>query len=215
MSDDILERIDSVVKASDEISDELIEERARANGLARVPRNVTEVVDVLFGHINPQRGKPYLADEEGIWNDRSVTVDVDRERTYDRLSGYMDEITRLQTMHRVERTLAIDSSTYTARMAQNPDIRRQFAEGWREQAHRIVDRAFSRGELNATSHRALHHRIEGAYTLMIQVRPGEEIPVTPDEELIETGTGRWRLRRRQPAVERSGERREPWYHRIF
>lgn len=214
MSDDILKRIDSVVKASDEISDELIEERARANGLARVPRNVTEVVDVLFGHINPQRGKPYLADEEGIWNDR-VTLDVDRQRTYDRLSAHMDEITRLQAVHRIERTLAIDSSTYTARMAPNPDIRRQFAEGWREQAHRIVERAFSRGELNAASQRALYHRIEGAYTLMIQVRPGEEIPTTPDEEVIETGGGRWRLRRRQPAVERSGEPRQPWYHRIF
>jgi hypothetical protein len=210
VSGDILAEIDAVVKVSDELFDEVIEERAKANGLARVPRNVTEVVDVLFGHVHPKPGKPYLINEDEAWSSESIHVGINVSATDDRLSEYSSEIMELHARHRLERGLAIDSEVLSARN-RDPRQRREFAMAWRDDAEHHIAYAYSRGDITDRIYLDLRRKVGDAYFTMIAIRPGETIPAGPDEEIVQTGAGRWRLQRRQPAVERTGEPRRAWW----
>jgi hypothetical protein len=203
---DILSRIDEVVNESDGLSDEMIRERARENGLEKVPEDVTEVVDVLFGDVIPRRGNLYdhtgalygeLNDFDfrpNTWNFVSCEFSSAHLLTFGRIAETMSEQFKSQMVyHRLVRYTSSRSDVVCGIIYMRQPSRYQNAVSWKLDIYDTIDIARQTYEYVGQKYAYLVRRVEEAFNRMIVPQEGEEVFQSFDEQsrAVTTGSGCW------------------------
>lgn len=172
----ILEEIDEVVKSSEQLSDELIEVRGREHGLERIPRNVTEVVDVLFG------GPPRV-------QHRSVNVSIPAGI---RIDCYTEAANQTLQRFRLHESLQIVATYYALRSL--PFTQRLIQANEWLRSCQIEIRYYER-RLTSQQIEEVLAEVTKTYQRLASPQTGEEIVPPQGKEILSMGAGRWIVRK--------------------